>query len=89
MCQILEARSKVTGLGQQKSLQASADDRKLLRLGTGEVDADSMLLSFVRPRTRILNSGTRSFRACAGRGACPIVMTFDLAAFGLSLTETY
>ena len=72
MCQNLEARSKVTGLGQQKSLQASADDRKLLRLGTGGVGADSMLLSFVRPRTRILNSGTRNFLSfssmCRKRG---------------------
>ena len=86
--QNLKARSKVTGLGQLKSLQVSAAYRKLLRLGTAG-GANSELLSLLRPKTRNLKSGQEVFRGCAGRGACPIVVTFDLAAFGLYLAGTF
>ena len=61
MCQNLKARSKVIRSGQQKSLQASAEGRKLLRLGRAGKSADSKVLGLPRPKTRILKSGTRYF----------------------------
>ena len=55
---------KVTELGQQKSLQTSAVDRKLFSLGLGTGEGDGVLSFFL---------------ACTGRGVCPTMMIFDLA----------